>query len=166
MKIVSDIASNWRAPAKCMPKRALIRGASDEADNDKVVEADVMLSKPGFSLAVSPQQQRSCERMGLLAMRLPFREEGILRTIFVWCQEWDAHRVFECSISIPVRRDNDESMVCYNGSILQRVQMLPNFECVYCQRHSVADKQLDRELSLEFAHMSKQFVLYAKSVRE
>ena len=98
-------------------------------------------------------------------MRLPFQEEGVLRTIFIWCQEWDAHRIFECSISIPVRRDDDESIMCYNGSILQRVQMLPNLECVFLQRDSVADRELDWELSRAFADMSEQFVLYVASLR-
>lgn len=164
-EIVSDIAFNWRAPAECMPKRALIRGASDEADNDRVVEAEFMLSKPGFELAVSPQHQMSHERMGLVAVRLPFQEE-VLRTNFVWCQEWDACRIFKCSISLPVRRNDDESIVCYNGSILQHVQMLPNFQFVLLQQHAVAHRRLDQELSRAFAHTSEQFVLYLKSIHE
>ncbi len=165
-EIVSDIAVNWRAPSKCMPKRALIRGASDEADNDKVVEADCMLSKPGFQLAASPEHQMSQAGMTLVAMRLPFQEEGVLRIILVWCQEWDAHGIFECSISIPVRRDDDESIVCYNGSLSQRVQISPNLECAFLQRHNVTDKKLDQELSRAFAHMSEEFVLYLKSIRQ
>lgn len=49
-EIVVDVATKWLFPAPWMPDNVLIRGASDEADNDVTLHAKSMLSKKGLQM--------------------------------------------------------------------------------------------------------------------
>ena len=164
VEILDDVSS-WTAPAECMPKRAMIRGASDEADNDQIVEADQMLSKPGFQLAVSPQWAPS-QGLDVLVMRLPFQEEGMLRSIWIWRREWDTHQIFECVICMPVTRDHDSSIVCYNGAHVQRVQIGHQDNMVFLHRVDPTDChcKTSQDLSHVCYTMSTTFLNYLQSI--
>ena len=74
-------------------------------------------------------------------MRLPFQEEGMLRSIRIWRQEWDAHQIFESSISMPVTRDDDKIIVCYNGAYVQRIQIGHKKNVVFLHRLNVTDSK-------------------------
>lgn len=122
-EIVADVANNWLFPAVWMPDNILIRGASDEANNDITLHAKSMLSRGGLQMATGPPRLWPGSQPEALAFEFPFRPNGALRTIIVRWPEWEAQRVINSFISLPTVRDDDPDMVCYNGSIMQIVKI-------------------------------------------
>ena len=114
-----------------------------------------MLSKAGFQLALSPQRPQDLD---VIVMRLPFQEEGILRVIWIWSQEWDAHHTFECCISVPVTRDDDRTKVCYNGAHVQRMHIEHRDKVVFgLHCPEITDSKIDQDFSKACYSMSTAF---------
>lgn len=89
--------------------------------------------------------------------------DGPLCTITVRSLEWTAQEVFHSFISLPVFRDDDPSMVCYNGSLMQTVQKSAYPRVLYTEPLP-GDPELHEVLLSAFTDMSSQFESYITSI--
>ena len=162
-EIVVDVANNWSFPALWMPDNIVIRGASDEADNDVTLQAKSTLSKKGVQMAVGPPRLGRGSQPEILAFEFPFSPDGVLRTIIVRLPEWEAHGVIDSFIRLPTVRDDDPNIVCYNGSLMQTVKISEHPQVLYTEPLP-GDAQMHEVLLNAFNVMSNQFAGYMTSL--
>lgn len=164
-EIVADIANNWLFPAVWMPDNILIRGASDEANNDITLHAKSMLSKKGLQLATGPPRLWRGSQPEALAFEFPFSPNGALRRIIVRWPEWEAQGFINSFVSLPTVRDDDPGMVCYNGSLMQIVRGTECLQVLYTEPLP-GDSNMHEVLLNAFSVMSNQFVSYVTSLKQ
>lgn len=164
-EIVADVANNWLFPAVWMPDNILIRGASDEANNDITLHAKSMLSKKGLQMATGPPRLWPGSQPEALAFEFPFSPNGALRTIIVRWSEWEAQGVINSFISLPTVRDDDPDMVCYNGSLMQIFTITERPQVLYTVPLP-GDSKMHEVLLNAFSAMSNQFAGYVTSLKQ
>ena len=116
--------SKFCSPATCMPRRAVIRAPSEDSyQADMLVEKDFMVAKTGVPLALDPKQFIFIRLTGLLSFWFPFQQDGPVRRIAVYAEQWNSNRQFDCIFSPPIFRDASQT-VCYNGGTMQTFRLI------------------------------------------